>query len=510
MKLPFLESSKLDYKYILFNSIICCIVGLFLQKLCKSVYKRLRLVYYGSKFNAPPHRFLIGNTHQLGGADKYFKFLIDTSKIYDKYFMLWYGSTQPAFICYDPDVIKKVILAEPPKISNLYRFLSDWIGHGLLTSNGNHWARNRRLLTPAFHFDILKTYINIYNETADTLIEKWSASAERHEPLDLYYDASLCTLDVVLPCAFSMHLNCQTSGKNHPYINSVQTLGELIVKRGYNLLHHNPWIYFNFTSAGKQFQQQVNVSHEFTEGIIRKRQAELENVGNDEVKSRKSLDFLDTLLNARYEDGTKLSLIDIRNEVDTFLFAGHDTTAGTLSVTLYCLAKYPEHQSKIRDEVSNILQNKSQIEWDDLSQLKYTSLCIKEALRLFPPVPFNARTANKDLQIDGKIVPEGSIIIYSGFIVHRDPNVWDHPDEFDPSRFLPENIGDRHPFAYIPFSAGARNCIGQNFATNFLKIAIAKLVHRFDFITDFKKEISYSAPLTLKLHNVEIYLRDRL
>ncbi|RDD42232.1 Cytochrome P450 4B1 [Trichoplax sp. H2] len=444
----------------------------------------------------------------MATAETFLNFLNETSKVFDKYFVMWYGMTYPSFVCYHPDSVKTIINASPPKISIAYRFLNEWVGPGLLTENGKRWSRNRRLITPAFHFDVLKPYVRIYNEALDILTEKWSNPDRLHKPLDTFYDASLCTLDVITRCAFSVEFDCQRENVKHPYINAVRTITKLVTERPFNIFYHSDWIY-SITSAGRKFYSNVQLTHEFTENVIRKRQGELSSSHDDGSKMKKHLDFLDVLLKATYENGEGLSLLEIRNEVDTFLFAGHDTSSSALSSTLYCIARYTEHQDKIRSEVDKILACKEEIEWKDLPELKYTSLCIKEAMRLYTTVPIIERTLERDVEIDGKILAAGSQIAIAGFMLHRNPDVWDDPEKYDPLRFLPENCGSRHPYAYIPFSAGSRNCIGQNFAINFLKVAVAKLVYRYYFTVDMKNNLTFTAPLVLKLHGHDIYIKER-
>ena len=148
------------------------------------------------------------------------------------------------------------------------------------------------------------------------------------------------------------------------------------------------------------------------------------------------------------------------------MFEGHDTTTSGISWTLYCLAKYPEHQEKIREEVRSVLMGREWLEYSDLSDLKYTQWCIKEAMRLFPPVLELYRKLSIDIELDGVVVPRGTNVAVNMPALHRHPDIWESPDEYDPLRFHPSNADGRDPYAYLPFAAGHRNCIGQNFALN--------------------------------------------
>ena len=184
-------------------------------------------------------------------------------------------------------------------------------------------------------------------------------------------------------------------------------------------------------------------------------------------------------MTARDNDGNGLTDQEIQDEVDTFMFEGHDTTTSGMCWTLYCLAKHPEHQDKVREEVRNVLMGRDWLEYDDLKELKYTQWCIKEALRLYPPVFVISRKATKNLELDGHQIPEGMQVNIDIRSIHHNADTWENPTKFDPLRFHPSNTEGRHPYAYIPFSGGQRNCIGQNFALNEQKVVIASIVNRF-------------------------------
>ena len=222
--------------------------------------------------------------------------------------------------------------------------------------------------------------------------------------------------------------------------------------------------------------------------VIRERKAALGLDGPDADRDaalkkaneqRKYLDFLDILLTAADQDGKGLSDLEIRDEADTFMFEGHDTTTSGMCWTLYCLAKHPEHQEKVREEVKSVLMGREWLEYEDLKDLKYTHWCIKEAMRLYPPVFFIFRQASEDLELDGHVIPKGMQVGISIRNIHRHPDIWENPNDFDPLRFHPSNVEGRDPYAYMPFSAGYRNCIGQNFALNEERLIVASLVLRF-------------------------------
>ncbi|NWU73865.1 CP4FN protein, partial [Pterocles burchelli] len=182
------------------------------------------------------------------------------------------------------------------------------------------------------------------------------------------------------------------------------------------------------------------------------------------------------------EDGNTLSDEDIAAEANTFMFAGHDTTASALAWLFYNLARHPHYQERCRQEVQELLKGRDteDIEWEDLSHLPFTTMCIKESLRLHPPVTAVSRFCSEDMALrDGRVIPKGVLCLLSIYGTHHNPNIWPEPQVYNPLRFSPENSQGRSPLAFIPFSAGPRNCIGQSFAMAELKVVAALTVSRF-------------------------------
>ncbi|XP_011696000.1 PREDICTED: cytochrome P450 4C1-like [Wasmannia auropunctata] len=253
--------------------------------------------------------------------------------------------------------------------------------------------------------------------------------------------------------------------------------------------------------------------HGFTEEIIAKRKLYhertndkyLKNIGNDisaeendaEMfrSQRKRLAMLDLLIAASREG--LMTDLDIREEVDTFMFEGHDTTAMGLCFLLALLAEHKDIQDRVRDEVNIAMQeNGEKFTMKLLQQLPYLDRCIKETLRLYPSVFLISRISGEDVKLQPYVVPAGTIIQLHIYAVHRDPNFWPNPEVFDPDRFLPENIRNRHPYSYLPFSAGPRNCIGQRFAMLEMKAMIAPLVQNFylepvDYLKDLRLQADF-------------------
>ncbi|XP_032765468.1 cytochrome P450 4F4-like [Rattus rattus] len=447
-------------------------------------------------FPQPPKRsWFWGHLGMSPPTEEGMKQMTELMAIYPQGFMTWLGPIVPLITLCHPDIIRSVLSASAavaPKDGIFYSFLKPWLGDGLLVSAGDKWSRHRSMLTPAFHFNILKPYVKIFNDSTNIMHAKWLRLASGGSArLDMFENISLMTLDTLQKCVFSFNSNCQE--KPSEYIAAILELSALIVKRNEQLLLHMDLLY-RLTPDGRRFYKACRLVHDFTYAVIQERRRTLPKHGGDDVikakAKSKTLDFIDILLLSKDEDGKELSDEDIRAEADTFMFEGHDTTASGLSWILYNLAKHPEYQERCRQEVQELLRDRDseEIEWDDLAQLPFLTMCIKESLRLHPPVTMVSRCCTQDISLpDGRVIPKGIICIINIFATHHNPTVWRDPEIYDPFRFDPENIQARSPLAFIPFSAGPRNCIGQTFAMNEMKVALALTLLRFRVLPDDKE-----------------------
>ena len=405
-------------------------------------------------------------------------------------------------------------LWKEPKTRFIYNFLIPWLGEGLLIAEGGKWLRNRRLLTPAFHYEVLKGYVPMYNSCLSVLLQKWTLSAQANEPVLLFKSLSAMSLDIIMQSAFGFESNCQTAKVRHPYVQACSDLIHLTSDRAMNPFYQIEWLYW-LTPHGRKTRKLCQFVHSYAERVISERRKVISLEGSSgeanglemhNGKRRKILDFLDILLMARDEEGQGMSDLEIRNEVDTFMFEGHDTTTSAMSWTLYCLAQHPQHQDKIREEVRSVLKGREQLEYEDLKHLNYTSWCIKEAMRLYPPVFYFFRKSTEEIKLKEWVIPKDMIVVIHVMVLHRNRHLWENPEVYDPLRFKPGN--EKHgPYDYIPFSAGSRNCIGQNFAMNEMKVVIASIVNRFSLRVDTSHEVEFVPRVVLRSKNdIKIFL----
>nr|XP_001112302.2 phylloquinone omega-hydroxylase CYP4F2 isoform X1 [Macaca mulatta]XP_028695623.1 phylloquinone omega-hydroxylase CYP4F2 isoform X1 [Macaca mulatta] len=444
-------------------------------------------------FPQPPKRnWFLGHLGLVTPTEQGMRVLTQLVATYPQGFKVWMGPIIPVIRFCHPNLIRSVINASAaivPKDKLFYSFLKPWLGDGLLLSAGDKWSRHRRMLTPAFHFNILKPYMKIFNESVNIMHAKWQLLAsEGSARLDMFEHISLMTLDSLQKCVFSFDSHCQE--KPSEYIAAILELSALVAKRHQQFFLYIDFLYY-LTHDGQRFRRACRLVHDFTDAVIQERRRTLPSQGVEDflqAKAKsKTLDFIDVLLLSKDEDGKKLSDEDIRAEADTFMFEGHDTTASGLSWVLYHLAKHPEYQERCRQEVQELLKDREpkEIEWDDLAQLPFLTMCIKESLRLHPPVPAISRCCTQDIVLpDGRVIPKGVICHISVLGTHHNPAVWPDPEVYDPFRFDPENIKERSPLAFIPFSAGPRNCIGQAFAMAEMKVVLALTLLRFRVLSD--------------------------
>ncbi|XP_070264337.1 cytochrome P450 4V2-like isoform X2 [Myotis yumanensis] len=405
----------------------------------------------------------------------------------------WLG-TVPIIAMYKAETIE-VILTSSEKIdkSYLYRFVEPWLGLGLLTSTGNKWRSRRKMLTPTFHFTILEEFLDVMNEQANILVNK----LEKHvdgEKFNCFFYITLCALDIICETAMGKSIDAQTNDDSE-YVRAVYRMTDLLHRRMKTIWFWHDVLYLLFKD-GRDHRRNLKILHNFTTNVINERANEIkryeERKSDDKgmnLSKRKHKAFLDLLLNVMDDEGNKLSLEAIREEVDTFMFEGHDTTAAGMNWALYLLGCYPEVQKKLDNELDEVFGNSDRpVTSEDLKKLKYLECVIKETLRIFPSVPIIARELNEDCDVGGYKIVKGSQILIIPYALHRDPKYFPDPEEFKPERFFPENSMGRHPYAYVPFSAGPRNCIGQRFAMIEEKVVLSWILRHFWVESNQKRE----------------------
>uniref|UniRef100_A0A8C5IYU4 CP4B1 protein n=1 Tax=Junco hyemalis TaxID=40217 RepID=A0A8C5IYU4_JUNHY len=455
-------------------------VAFVLLKVLQFYWERKKLIKALEAFPGPPKHWLYGHNHLLK-PEIFLHQVVSWGEEYPHAFPRWFGPILPSMIIHHPEYAKTILGRAGADCAFALRAS----GKGLLILEGSKWFQHRKMITPAFHYDVLKSYVTLMSDSVKVMLDKWDKRITERSSVELFQDVGLMTLDSLMKCRC---LSFQTLGKradSHYYIRAVFDLSYLLSDRIRNM----PFkiAFYNFTHNGRAFQDACKLAHTHTDQVIKERKMLLSNEKElEKIQKKKHLDFLDILLCSKDENGVGLSDEDLRAEVDTFMFEGHDTTASGISWLFYCMSLHPEHQQRCREEIQGILGDRDTIEWEDLGKMTYTTMCIKESLRLFPPVPGVSRELSKPVTFpDGRSLPAGLLSFI--FAIHRNRDVWEDPEVFDPLRFSPEKSAQRHSHAFLPFSAGSRNCIGQQFAMNELKVALALTLQRFELYPDPSK-----------------------
>lgn len=347
--------------------------------------------------------------------------------------------------------------------ADLYRFLEPWLGKSLVTSHGERWTQLRKIATPAFHFQILEDFVPIFEEQTDILISKLRESGVG-VVIDVFPLIGAFTLDVIVETAMGIHVGAQ-EGKGNAYLDNIIQIVGLIDRRSLNPIYHPNWVW-KLSSIGKRHDQCLKVIQRFVDNVIEERRKYLLKIkenGGVTNGTKKRMALLDTLLHSTM-DGKPLSNKDISGEVNTFTFAGHDTSKSTISFLLYQLAKHPDVQQKLYDEIHELIiepkNNKLNIRL--INSLSYLDLCVRESLRLLPPVPIVGKRNPEEIKVDDVTIPANSIILTMMMANHLNPKFFPEPDKFWPERFTEElSVNERHPYVYAPFSVGLRNCVGK-------------------------------------------------
>jgi len=347
-----------------------------------------------------------------------------------------------------------------PLINDKWRMV---VGDGLICSQGDFWRRQRRLAQPSFDPHRLQMFDGHIAAETSEMLAQWEAHARSGEPLDMAREMTHLALANLGGAMFSTDWRREAKvmapaveraiGHAYHQIESIFSLPERVP-----------------TPANLRFVRSRAVLRDVMEGMIAARRR----------LDEQPRDLLGSLLTARDEEsGATMSDLQVRSELMTFMFGGHETVAAGMAWMWYLLSQHPEVTRRIRAEVDDVLDGRPPGR-DDLQALPYTGRVIKEALRLYPPVSLISRTPVEDDVVGGHHVPKGSMVLMSAYVSHRHPDIWENPEGFDPDRWLPERAAGRPKHAWFPFSGGPRQCIGGFFGLIEMQIVIPMVLQRFD------------------------------
>ncbi|CAG9860044.1 unnamed protein product [Phyllotreta striolata] len=450
---------------------------------CYICYKK----YEASQFMknipcAPGRNFLFGNLLSIKWGKKYSDLLDIHNKLLEKLgpifkvYVLAYGES---LVVADPKFVEYILSSQKLIDKSTYHaFLDSWIGTGLVTGGGAKWRRHRRLIAPSFHFSILRDFIDVFESVGDVFIKKLNKEVGK-KSVNISPLVSLCTLDIICEATMGVKLNAQTEVSSD-YINAVKTMCKIFISRlFFPIPKYLYWLTPNYYAERKA----VKILHNYSDTVVRNKIKEnsvvtAENYDGNDVDEKKKLAFLDHLLNINAK-GEVLTTAELREEIDTVMFAGHDTVSATISFALYCLAQHPEIQEKVVEEQKAIFSDfkHGKVTLENINEMNYLELVIKECLRLYPPVPFLGRLFSEEVEWEGNVFPQGLNVMISIYAIHRNEEVFPDAEKFYPERFVESS--KINSYNYLPFSIGPRNCIGQKFAMLELKTILSKVIRNF-------------------------------
>lgn len=397
---------------------------------------------------------------------------------------------QPTYVLNLPEHIEHVLVTAQRKYTKdkLQRvLLRQFLGNGLLTSEGEFWLRQRRLMQPAFHRQRIAAYGEVMGEHSRRLMSTWRDGERR----DISAEMMKLTLGIVVRCLFGLELEGGAAAGVGPALGQVidhfSKMQTLVVPG---------WVP---TPENLRYRAALRRLYGIVDGIIQQRRV----AGGD------TGDLLSMLLQVQDEDGSRMSDQQLRDEALTLMLAGHETTAITLSFCWDLLARHPEAEAALHQELASVLGGREPTV-EDLPALPFTDYVVKESLRLYPPAWSLSRETVEEDEVAGWRIPVGAMVWLNPWTVQRDPRFYEDPLAFRPQRWA-DGLERRLPrYAWCPFGGGPRLCIGMSFALMEARLALATLAQRFRFERTQEGEVALLPSITLRpKHGMPMRLRAR-
>uniref|UniRef100_A0A672GC50 Thromboxane-A synthase n=1 Tax=Salarias fasciatus TaxID=181472 RepID=A0A672GC50_SALFA len=450
----------------------------------------------------------------------------------------YYLARRPVVVVADPDMLRQIMVRDFSSFPNrmTVRFATKPMSDCLLMLKNEHWKRVRSILTPTFSSAKMKEMVPLINTAADALMRNLNARAESGEAFDIHKCFGCFTMDVIASVAFATQVDSQNN-PDDPFVHHAQMFFNFSFFRPiFLILIAFPSILAPFARflPNKKRDEMNQFFINSIQRIIRQRE--------EQPPEQRRRDFLQLMLDARTSrESVSVEHFDTANHAESdqrnqqthtpcdqeagqphsqepparrsqkkmmtedeiigqafvFLLAGYETSSNTLAFTCYLLALHPECQRKVHQEVDDFFTRHSSPDYSNVQELKYLDMVVSEALRLYSPAFRYARDIDQDCIVNGQFLPKGATLEIPAAFLHHDPEHWPEPDKFIPERFTPEAKASRHPFVYLPFGAGPRNCVGMRLAQLEIRIALMHLFHRFSVVACSETKV----PLELKSTN---------
>jgi cytochrome P450 len=422
--------------------------------------------------------FLLGNLHQMKANP--FQALRNWQRDYGD-LVSFRLATRHFYLISHPKLIEQSLVKQSDVFVKMYdpkkpNGLALVLGRGLLTSQGELWQRQRRLMQPVFQRSNVALLLPQIVDAGNHLLARWRQLGDGAQ-VNLPDEMLRVTLEVITQTMFSTSV----LDKVDRLAPALDTLLRFAAKTVMNPLRLPLFVP---TQANRQFK----AAKTLLDGII------YEIIGQRRSQTESHNDLLEMLLNASDDNGNKMSDRQIRDEVITIFTAGHETTANLLTWTLYLLARHPDVLTRLRRELDQLPQERIPTA-EDLQQLVYTRAVLNESMRLYPPAGILMRKIARDTEIDGYSLKQGRLAIFSIYNIHHHPDFWPQPEQFDPERFLSD---DSRRFVFMPFGTGERVCIGNHFALLESQVLLGMILRHFDVQLLNTEEAEVEMAVTIK------------
>lgn len=400
-----------------------------------------------------------------------------TTKAIEKYGKIVYLKSTDSYIIVDADFLEEMLIHNEKYFSKSQETMdkiSPAIGSGLSTLIGHDWKRQRKLANPSFTKKSVGQFFEVFHDCLDEMFNKWDANDS--STINITSEMKHLTLRIVIKCLFSTDII--------KFSDDVSAALEILQEHSIN----NLWTPHLITESQTQDYEDAKAS--------------IDSVIYDIITTRRKngnkgkTDLLSMYMSAIYEDTNRgMDDTQLRHEIMNLFLAGHETTANGVSFALYLLASNPDIEDRFSNEIDNTIGKKNRPSMDEIKSLDLTSRIFKESLRLYPSSWAMSRVVTENYRYKDYIFPKGSEFIIAQWGLHRTSDYWEDPLKFDPDRFLLENFKKIHKFAYMPFGAGARKCIGVHLAEAEGQTILARIGQRYNLEATEKTVVNTRAKL---------------
>lgn len=423
-----------------------------------------------SKIPGPKGHFLLGSLPDIQ-RDRV-QFLVDLQRDYGDVVKIRLGPVE-GLVIFHPDAIQRVMQDNQSNYSKdtiAFNNMKLIFGNGLITSNGDFWLRQRRLMQPSFHKEKINHLCEMIVRQTQMALDSIEGATRSGQAINITHEMMNLTMGIATQALFS---------------NWVQDVNGELAEIIYHLASDTtfrfehpfyPPLWFP-ASRNRRLNKALKRLDDVINGIIDERR---KHPGEKD-------DLLEMMMNAQLEEQEitgdqprRMTDKQLHDEVVTLLLAGHESTSVSLCWTLYLLSQHPEVETRLRYELNEVLGSRPP-RLEDLPQLDYTRMVRDESMRLYPPVWLTERKPIEEDVLCGYRIPAGITIGITQYVTHRHPDFWNNPEAFDPDRFSKERSIDRHEYAYFPFSGGGRQCLGKSLALMETQIVLAMLLQRYYF-----------------------------